>query len=114
MSEFEVGDRVRVLSTLTRRDFNEIGIFGNIDEYVGNIYIIEYVDGESYRLENCGRWFPGSMLELVEEKAGQRVDQCSVTIKKVGGGSCISGSMGINEDEYNELWVRFIDGRVMR
>lgn len=70
MSEFEVGDRVRVLSTLTRKDFNEIGIYGNIDEYVGNIYIIEYVNGEYYRLENCGKWFPGSMLELVEGRLG--------------------------------------------
>ena len=111
-AKFKVGDRVRILSTLTRKDFNEIGIDGNIDKYVGNIYIIKYVNGESYHLENCGMWFPGSMLELVEEKAGQRVDQCSVTIKKVGGGSCISGSMGINEDEFNELWKRFIDGRV--
>ena len=112
MSEFKVGDRVRILSTLTRKDFNEIGIDGNIDKYVGKIDIIEYDGGTHYLLENCGMWFPGSMLELVEGEAGQRVDQCSVTIKKVGGGSCISGSMGINEDEFNELWARFIDGRV--
>ena len=65
MSEFKVGDRVRILSTLTRKDFNETGIDGNIDEYVGNIDIIEYDDGECYRLEDCGMWFPGSMLELV-------------------------------------------------
>jgi len=111
-AKFKVGDRVRILSTLTRKDFNEIGIDGNIDKYVGKIDIIEYDGGTHYLLENCGMWFPGSMLELVEKKADQRVDQCSVTIKKVGGGSCISGSMGINEDEFNELWARFIDGRV--
>ena len=111
-AKFKVGDRVRILSTLTRKDFNEIGIDGNIDKYVGKIDIIEYDRGTHYLLENCGIWFPGSMLELVEEKADQRVDYCSVTIKKVGGGSCISGSMGINEDEFNELWARFIDGRV--
>ena len=111
-AKLKVGNRVRILSTLKRKDFNEIGIDENIDKYIGKIDIIEYDDGEYYHLENCGMWFPGSMLELVEEKAGQRVDQCSVTIKKVGGGSCISGSMGINEDEFNELWARFIDGRV--
>ena len=41
-AKFKVGDRVRILSTLTRKDFNEIGIDGNIDKYVGKIDIIEY------------------------------------------------------------------------
>ena len=68
-AKFEVGDRVRILSTLKREDFNEIGIDGNIDKYVGNNYIIKYVDGEYYCLENCVMWFPGSMLELVEGEA---------------------------------------------
>ena len=113
-AKFEVGDRVRVLNTLTWEDFRSIGIYGNIDECIGMVDTVECEDWGGYHLRNSRRWFPGSMLELVEEKADQRVDQCSVTIKKVGGGSCISGSMGINEDEFNELWARFIDGRVMR
>ena len=56
-AKFKVGDRVRILNTLTRKDFNEIGIDGNIDKYVGKIDIIEYDGGTHYLLENCGMWF---------------------------------------------------------
>ena len=94
MSKFEVGDRVRVLSTLTWEDFRSIGIYGNIDECIGMVDTVECEDWGGYHLRNARRWFPGSMLELVDEGAESRIDQCSITLKMVDG-SCILGSMGI-------------------
>ena len=111
-SEFKVGDRVRILSTLTRKDFNEIGIDGNIDEYVGNNYIIEYVDGEYYRLEDCGMWFPGSMLELVEGKARlyKDLDRYVITLERFGadGKKYMSGSADICGPEFYGMWDCYI------
>ena len=52
-----------------------------------------------------------NMLGLVDEGAESRIDQCSITLKMVDG-SCILGSMGITRKEFEELWERFIDGRV--
>ncbi len=113
MSKFEVGDRVRILSTLTRKDFNEIGIDGNIDEYVWNIYIIGDVNGESYRLENCGKWFPGSMLELVEGEARlyKDLDRYVITLERfdMDGKKYMSGSADIYVPEFYSMWDCYID-----
>ena len=46
--KFRVGDRVRILSTLTSRDLGDIGIDENIDEYVGKVDKVEYDDGKYY------------------------------------------------------------------
>ena len=112
MSKFKVGDRVRVLSTLTRKDFNEIGIDGNIDKYVGNTYIIKYVNGESYRLENCGMWFPGSMLELVEGEARlyKDLDRYVITLERfdMDGKKYMSGSADICGPEFYSMWDCYI------
>lgn len=111
-AKFKVGDRVRVLSTLTRKDFNEIGIDGNIDKYVGNIYIIEYVDGEYYRLENCGMWFPGSMLELADEgkKLDPDPDRYVITLERfdMDGKKYMSGSADICGPEFYSMWDCYI------
>lgn len=110
-AKFRVGDWVRILSTLTCKDLREIGIDGNIDEYVGKVDKVVYDDGESYRLENCGLWFPGSMLELVDGEAslGKDLDRFVITLERFGaGGKFISGQVGISRGEYEELWEMYV------
>ena len=113
MSEFKVGDRVRILSTLTRKDFNEIGIDGNIDKYVGKIDILEYDGGKHYLLENCGMWFPGSMLELVEGEARlyKDLDRYVITLERfdMDGKKYMSGSADICGPEFYDMWDCYID-----
>lgn len=111
-AKFRVGDRVRILSTLTCKDFRKIGIDGNIDEYVGKVDKVEYDDGEYYRLENCGKWFPGSMLELVDGEAslGKDLDRFVITLERFGaGGKFISGQVDISRGEYEELWKKYVE-----
>ena len=112
-AEFEVGDRVRILSTLKREDFNEIGIDGNIDKYVGKIDIIEYDGGTHYLLENCGMWFPGSMLELVEGEARlyKDLDRYVITLERfdMDGKKYMSGSADICGPEFYSMWDCYID-----
>ena len=110
--KFKVGDRVRILSTLTCKDFNEIGIDGNIDKYVGKIDIIEYDGGTHYLLENCGMWFPGSMLELVEGEARlyKDLDRYVITLERfdMDGKKYMSGSADICGPEFYSMWDCYI------
>ena len=112
MSKFQVGDRVRILSTLTRKYFNEIGLSGNIDKYVGKVDKVDYDDGESYRLEDCGMWFPGSMLELVEGEARlyKDLDRYVITLERFGadGKKYMSGSADICGPEFYGMWDYYI------
>ena len=111
-AKFEVGDRVRVLSTLTWEDFRSIGIDGNVDKYVGKIDIIEYDGGTHYLLENCGMWFPGSMLELVEgvDRLGKDFDRYVITLERfdMDGKKYMSGSADICGPEFYSMWDCYI------
>ena len=108
MSKFEVGDRVRVLSTLTWEDFKSIGIYKNIDDYIGIVDTIEYVDWGGYHLENCGKWFPADMLEKADEE--EDFDRYVITLERFGaGGKFISEQVDISRGEYEELWKKYVE-----
>lgn len=107
-AKFRVGDWVRILSTLTCKDLRAIGINGNIDEYVGKVDKVEYDDGEYYRLENCGKWFPADMLEKADEE--EDFDRYVITLERFGaGGKFISGQVDISRGEYEELWKKYVE-----
>lgn len=107
-AKFRVGDRVRILSTLTSRDLREIGIDGNIDEYVGKVDKVEYDDGEYYRLENCGWWFPEDMLEKADEE--EDFDRYVITLERfdMDGKKYMSGSADICGPEFYDMWDCYI------
>lgn len=107
-AKFRVGDRVRILSTLTCKDLREIGIDGNIDEYVGNVDLIDNKYRESYRLENCGMWFPEDMLEKADEE--EDFDRYVITLERFGAGGkkYMSGSADICGPEFYGMWDCYI------
>ena len=108
MSKFEVGDRVRVLSTLTWEDFKSIGIYKNIDDYIGIVDTIEYVDWGGYHLENCGKWFPADMLEKADEE--EDFDRYVITLERfdMDGKKYMSGSADICGPEFYGMWDCYI------
>jgi len=107
-AKFRVGDRVRISSTLTSRDLGDIGIDGNIDEYVGKVDKVDYDDGESYRLENCGQWFPADMLEKADEE--EDFDRYVITLERfdMDGKKYMSGSADICGPEFYGMWDCYI------
>lgn len=107
-AKFRVGDRVRILSTLTCKDLREIGIDGNIDEYVGKVDKVEYDDGEYYRLENCGMWFSEDMLEKADEE--EDFDRYVITLERfdMDGKKYMSGSADICGPEFYGMWDCYI------
>lgn len=107
-AKFRVGDWVRILSTLTSRDLGDIGIDGNIDEYVGKVDKVEYDDGEYYRLENCGMWFPEDMLEKADEE--EDFDRYVITLERfdMDGKKYMSGSADICGPEFYGMWDCYI------
>lgn len=107
-AKFRVGDWVRISSTLTSGDLREIGINGNIDEYVGKVDKVEYDGGEYYRLENCGMWFSEDMLEKADEE--EDFDRYVITLERFGAdGKFISGQVDISRGEYEELWKKYVE-----
>ena len=107
-AKFRVGDRVRILSTLTSRDLRKIGIDGNIDEYVGNVDLIDNKHRESYHLENCGWWFPEDMLEKADEE--EDFDRYVITLERfdMDGKKYMSGSADICGPEFYGMWDCYI------
>ena len=107
-AKFRVGDRVRISSTLTCKDLREIGIDGNIDEYVGKVDKVAYDDGEYYRLENCGKWFPEDMLEKADEE--EDFDRYVITLERfdMDGKKYMSGSADICGPEFYGMWDCYI------
>lgn len=110
--KFKVGDRVRVLSTLTWEDFRSIGIYGNIDECIGMVDTVECEDWGGYHLRNARRWFPGSMLELVEGEARlyKDLDRYVITLERfdMDGKKYMSGSADICGPEFYGMWDCYI------
>jgi len=107
-AKFRVGDWVRISSTLTCKDLREIGIDGNIDEYVGKVDKVEYDDGEYYHLENCGKWFPADMLEKADEE--EDFDRYVITLERfdMDGKKYMSGSADICGPEFYGMWDCYI------
>jgi len=107
-AKFRVGDWVRISSTLTSRDLGDIGIDGNIDEYVGKVDKVDYDDGEYYRLENCGQWFPADMLEKADEE--EDFDRYVITLERfdMDGKKYMSGSADICGPEFYGMWDCYI------
>lgn len=112
MSEFKVGDRVRVLSALTWEDFRSIGIYGRIDECIGMVDTVECEEWGGYHLRNARRWFPGSMLELADEgkKLDPDPDRYVITLERfdMDGKKYMSGSADICESEFYGMWDCYI------
>lgn len=109
-AKFRVGDKVRIVRDWPKDDiyyddeYNE-----DIKQLIGHDYVITDSDEGYYRLRGTYWYIPESMLELVQVVPS--VGQYSITLKMVDG-TCVSGSMGITRKEFEELWERFIAGRV--